>query len=324
MSIHYTYNHQHPSFGKHSNSVPTAQLAATDNAGHADHWAILATDIADKLPSWLSQTLEHAAIPHALSSCKSDGDFLLIETPHTCHIKQIFELNEGRPHKIVNMFPAVNSPYGLPCSIQEVTVCQDSQDAVLRLNTADGTSIYAFDTLYAINNGCYQTNTLYYVNFSAWAYDFNKSREDETILVDDPKAIRYHRAFNDIVAKNNGDIPADIDEQIKAWQPDTTEPLAPVEINLGHSCIYLFGETFGQEDDAWVQGQVLGKSYSQFFDIDITLFDVVVLREHEAKPFVIRIATCTNATTEAIAVHDYIQANIWLQAAIYQNNQNQI
>lgn len=324
MSIHYTYNHQNPSFGKHPNSVPTAQLNAQDNAGHADHWAILGEDISNKLPAWLSQMLEQAVVPNALSKCKSDGDFLLIETQDACHIKQVFELDDGRPHKIVNMFPAVNSPYGLPCSIQEVTVCQDSQDAILRLNTADGTSIYAFDTLYAINNSCYQKNTLYYVNFSAWAYDFNKSREDETILVDDPKAIRYHRAFNDIVAKNNGDIPADIDEQIKAWQPDTTEPLAPVEINLGHSCIYLFGETFGQEDDAWVQGQVLGKSYSQFFDIDITLFDVVVLREHEAKPFVIRIAACTNATTEAIAVHDYIQANIWLQAAIYQNNQNQI
>lgn len=322
MSIHYSYKQQDPNCGNQPNRVPTIQLSNKQNAGHADHWAILSHDIASHLPTWLSQTLDQASIPKALSECTANGNFLLIETPKSCHIKQIFKLQNGKPHKIINMFPAVNSPYGLTCHLQEIALCSDSQDAVLRLNSIDGTSIYAFDTLYAINGHCYQKDCLYYVNFSAWAYDFTKSQENETILIDDPKSIRYHRAFNDIVAENNGNIPDDIDQKIRAWQPKSNQALAPVEINLGHSCIYLFGETLGQEDDAWIQGQVLGKSDCQFFDINISLFDVVVLREHHAMPFVIRIATPTNSTTEAIGIHDYVQANIWLQASIHQDNQN--
>ena len=140
-------------------------------------------------------------------------------------------------------------------------------------------------------------------------------------MVEDPDAIRYHRAYNDIVAANQGKVPVDIEQQIEDWQPDSEAPLAPVEINLGNMCAYLFGDTLGQEDEAWCQGQVIGKQQCVFHDIDLTLFDTVILREPEAKPFVVRIAAVTTETTQLIEVQDYIQANIWLQAAIYAENQ---
>ncbi|MBR5495052.1 MAG: hypothetical protein IKV71_05415, partial [Psychrobacter sp.] len=41
----------------------------------------------------------------------------------------------------------------------------------------------------------------------------------------------------------------------------------------------------------------------------------------DADPFVIRIGAPKTSTTAAIQVHDYVQANIWLQAAIYKENQ---
>lgn len=326
MTVHYTYEHDATAFGKvNTPHIPTLSLDKKDNAGHADHWAIVTDSPSDDLPKWLNQSLETASVPNALGNCKASSDYLLIGGHDSCHIKQIFALTDGKPAQIINIFPSVNSPYGLPCTIQEIIACQDSQDAILRLDF-QGTTIYAFDTLYAINQGCYKPNTTYYVNFSAWAYDFAKSNQAQTVVVDDPKAIRYHRAFNDVVAKNDGQIPDDIETQIKTqikqWQESGNDNLDPIEINLGHSCIYLFGETFGQQDDAWCQGQVLGKSTSYFFGKDITLFDVVILREQDNKPFVVRIATPTTTSTNSIAVHDYIQANIWLQASIYQENQH--
>jgi hypothetical protein len=140
-------------------------------------------------------------------------------------------------------------------------------------------------------------------------------------MVEDQESIRYHRAFNDIVAANDGQIPDDLQAQINDWKPETDAQMAPVEINLGHMCAYLFGDTLGQEDEAWCQGQVLGKQDTVFNDKSIILFDVVVLREQDADPFVMRIGALNTPETASIQVNDYVQANVWLQAAIYKENQ---
>lgn len=308
-----TLNHQTP-------KPYHTELSDSENVGHGDHWALLGVD-AQTLQTYLKSSLDKAGTPKGLTSCKTGDKFLLIGTDEPCHIKQVFALDNGKPSKIINMFPAINSPYGLECVITNITYHQGTQDAILRLQAKDGTVIYAFDQLYALNACYYQPNQTYYVSFGAWAYNLSKSRQDEVIVVDDPKAIRYHRAFNDIVAKNGGQTPADIDEQIKHWQAPSNEPLAPVEINLGHSCIYLFGETLGQEDEAWCQGQVLGKSLTKFLDKEVILFDVVILREPDTSPLVVRIASLATAETSIIQVQDYIQANIWLQGAIYGDKQ---
>ena len=96
----------------------------------------------------------------------------------------------------------------------------------------------------------YQQGTSYFINFSAWAHEISISEQNEVIKVEDEEAIRYHRAFNDIVAANDGKVPDDLQQQIAEWQPETKEQMAPVEINLGHMCAYLFGDTLGQEDEA--------------------------------------------------------------------------
>lgn len=316
---HYKYQHtmQSPKVA----ALPVRTLDKADSVGHGDHWAIFGADD-DKLKAWLVSSLERASVPEGLGSSKTCDEYLVVGANTPCHLKQVFVLQDGKPTALANVFPAVDSPYGLECVIDEVLLCADSQDAIVRLTSTDGTTIYAFDQLYAINACHYESGKRYYVNFSAWAYDVSPSDASQKIVVDDPNAIRYHRAFNDIVAKNNGQVPSDIESQIKQWQPISDEPLAPVEINLGHSCIYLFGETLGQEDEAWCQGQVLGKSTTEFFGQAMTLFDVVILREQDAKPFVVRMATPSSDKTEKIAVHDYIQANIWLQAAVFAKTQN--
>lgn len=317
QTLHYQYTHELPPV--------KIDLPCDKNASHGDHWAILTQNIGEDVPRWLQQMLDHATLPEGLSAQDSSNNTkLLLGMNQPCHIKQILTVQDGMPQAFINAFPAVNSPYGLTCSIERIIRCDSTSDAILCLKSTDGALIYAFDQLYAVNRADYRSPKKYFVNFSAWAYHIEPSRQDETILIEDQEAIRHHRAFNDIVAKHDGNIPDDIDDQIRNWQPTDHPagvPFAPVEINLGHMCAYLYGETFGQEDEAWCQGQVLGKSQTEFFGKSITLFDVVILREPDADPFVVRIAAVSNEQTEAIAVNDYIQANIWLQAAIYAANQ---
>ena len=238
-----------------------------------------------------------------------------------CHINQVLAMKDGKPERFINAYPCVDSPYGMSCKIERVIVNENSHDAVLRLRSTDGSIVYAFDQLYTANRYMYEQTTFYFINFSAWAHEISISEQNEVIKVEDTEAIRYHRAFNDIVAANDGKMPDDLQQQIKDWQPETKEQMAPVEINLGHMCAYLFGDTLGQEDEAWCQGQVLGKQQTVFNGKPIILFDVVILREQDADPFVIRIAACLTEETQAIEVNDYVQANIWLQAAIYKENQ---
>lgn len=320
MSTNNTFQYQY----RHEPTPIKVDLPNDKNAGHGDHWAILTHDIKQDVPNWLHKMLDQATLPKGLTQSSMQNNKVLLGTNAPCHIKQILVTKDGRPEAFINAFPAVNSPYGLSCQIERIIRCDKTSDAILCLKSRDGAIIYAFDQLYAINRTEYRSQKNYYVNFSAWAYHIAPSDDNESVLIEDQDAIRYHRAFNDIVAANQGQVPKDIDARIRQWQPDDhdpSQPLAPVEINLGHMCAYLFGETFGQEDEAWCQGQVLGKSHTQFFDKDITLFDVVILREMDADPFVVRIATPTTKQTDAIKVHDYIQANIWLQAAIYADNQ---
>ncbi|WP_209959006.1 MULTISPECIES: hypothetical protein [unclassified Psychrobacter] len=315
MTINYQY--------KNIQSPTKITLTDEQAAGHADHWRILTDDMGHDVPQWLQQMIEQAAMPKGLNGNVSSKDNrLLLSEDQPCHINQVLAMKDGKPERFINAYPCVDGPYGLTCTIERMIVNDSSHDTVLRLRSADGSIIYAFDQLYTANRHLYQQSTSYFVNFSAWAHEITLSEQNEVIMVEDQEAIRYHRAFNDIVAANDGQVPSDIQEQIKGWQPETQEQMAPVEINLGHMCAYLFGDTLGQEDEAWCQGQVLGKQETLFNGKPIILFDVVILREQDADPFVVRMGAVSTAGTQAIQVHDYVQANIWLQAAIYKDNQS--
>ncbi len=298
-------------------------LTDAQTAGHADHWRILTDDMSQDVPEWLQQMITKATMPKGLNdNVTAQDSCLLLSEDQPCHINQVLAMKDGKPEHFINAYPCVDGPYGLNCKIERIIVNDNTHDAVLRLRTADGSIIYAFDQLHTANRHLYQQGQSYFVNFSAWAHEISISEQDEVIMVEDAEAIRYHRAFNDIVAANNGQVPTDIQEQIAKWQPTTKEQMEPVEINLGHMCAYLFGDTLGQEDEAWCQGQVLGKQETMFNGTNVILFDVVILREQDSDPFVVRIAAPSNAQTKAIKVLNYIQANIWLQAAIYKENQN--
>ena len=79
---------------------------------------------------------------------------------------------------------------------------------------------------------------------------------------------------------------------------------------------YLYGENMGQEDEAWFQGNIVGKSSMQFMDQEYTLYDVTLIHEENQPAVLIRIAT-KNADYKNFNIGKFIRGNIWIQANIY-------
>jgi hypothetical protein len=79
---------------------------------------------------------------------------------------------------------------------------------------------------------------------------------------------------------------------------------------------YLFGETLGQEDEAWFQGNIVGKTSMQFMQDEYTLYDVTLVLEDTLPAILIRIAT-KNDLYKNFNIGQYIRGNLWIQANIY-------
>jgi hypothetical protein len=58
-------------------------------------------------------------------------------------------------------------------------------------------------------------------------------------------------ALNAILAEHNGVAPENLQELINDWQPQTPEDHEPVTVDFSKMVAYLYGETLGQEDEAW-------------------------------------------------------------------------
>jgi len=297
------------------------RLSSEHIGSHGAHWHALSQNAAVDVPKWLQQSVDNASMPRGL--CPDDHalptDNWLLQTDHP-HIKiqQVIAVDGEQPIKLRSAYPAIHSPYWQDVQIQRIGICDDTLEAVLHVETQDGTRIHAFDTLYAVNAGYYQSAQFYRASFSGLAYQLEKVSPDETMLVDDPAAIRHHRALNAILAKHNGVAPADLQAQIEAWQPTDADDEAPVTLDLSKMAAYLFGEQFGQEDEAWCQGEILGAQKTELFGHIVHLYDVAILKEANALPLVLRIACAESSlTTKTLQVGDYIRGNIWMQIAIY-------
>ena len=103
---------------------------------------------------------------------------------------------------------------------------------------------------------------------------------------------------------------------IDAWEPKSEEDTAPVTVDFSKMVAYLYGETIGQEDEAWFQGNIVGKTSMQFMDQDYTVYDVTLILEENTPATLMRIAT-RNKQYENFEIGQYIRGNIWIQANIY-------
>ncbi len=154
------------------------------------------------------------------------------------------------------------------------------------------------------------------MHLNAWAYELEAVAEGEQLVVDDPASIKHHRALNDILAANDGVAPANLQEQIDAWQPKSEDDKAPVTVDFSKMVAYLYGENIGQEDEAWFQGNVVGKTSFEFMNQAYTVYDVTLIHDENQPAILIRLAT-KNPAHQNFEIGQYIRGNIWIQANIH-------
>lgn len=303
------------------NGIEYIDINSSIMGGHADHWQAVCQNPAERVPAWLHDMLDVAVMPKGMHETHDTlpKDIMLLATEHLMHPCQVLTLDaEQNPSALLNTFPTVDSPYGVNCTIERIAQNPKTLEAVLRLKTDDDITLFAYDALYAINKEVYAGGTTYAAALSGIAHSVSiVEAGDSTLTLTDEDAIKHHRALNDILAQHDGKLPANFQELIAAWQPDNDEALEPVTLNLASMCAYLFGDTFGQEDEAWVQGEVLGLQKVTILGESLQVLDVAVLKEEDAQPIVVRMVSHTQNTPKELQVGDFIRSNLWLQVKIY-------
>lgn len=292
----------------------------TNFGSHIEHWSLLTEEPCQTVPKWLGLALDAPIMPMGLC-CKEedmDTDAWLIQGPSSSTIQftQIVAVENNRPKAVQMAFPSFEGPYSTAAKIDRIIRNQSNTQAVLCLNVGQNATVYAFDTLYSVNHDQYQKDQRYQVHLNAWAYQLEVVNEHEHIVVDDPASIKHHRALNDILSENNGVAPPNLQELINAWEPKTEDDKAPVTVDFSQMVAYLYGENMGQEDEAWFQGKIVGKSSTNCMNDDYTLYDVTLLLEDQQEATLVRIAT-KNSEYKNFEIGQYIRGNIWIQASIY-------
>ena len=309
---------------KNQNSPETIKIQDQNFGNHVEHWNLLTDTPETDVPKWLGLALDAPVMPMGLCEDEQEMDqsFWLIQGPsgEAISINQIIAVEDQKPRTLKTAFPSFESPYKYEANIERIITCNSATQAVLRLSLNKNTVIYAFDNLFSVNNCQYDQNQTYQVQFNAWAYELEAVAENEKIIVDDPASIKHHRALNDILAANNGIAPANLQEQIDAWEPKSDDDKEPVTVDFSKMVAYLYGEKIGQEDEAWFQGNIVGKTSMQFMEQDYTLLDVALIHEDNQPATLIRIAT-KNPEYSNFNIGQYIRGNIWIQANIYALNQ---
>ena len=291
---------------------------------HVEHWNLLTDNPAQDVPKWLGLALNAPIMPMGLCQTEQDMDAgcWLIQGPSQAAIQltQVIAVEDNKPKAVKTAFPSFNSPYKVSAVVERIIRGQSNTQAVLRLNLGNNSIVYAYDSLYSVNHAQYEKDQTYIAHLNAWAYELEAVAEHEQLVVDDPASIKHHRALNDILAANNGIAPANLQEQIDAWEPKSDDDKEPVTVDFSKMVAYLYGEKIGQEDEAWFQGNIVGKTSMQFMEQDYTLLDVALIHEDNQPATLIRIAT-KNPEYANFNIVQYIRGNIWIQANIYALNQ---
>lgn len=290
---------------------------------HVEHWNLLTDDPNNDVPKWLGLALNAPIMPMGICEQESDMDSStwLIQGPSAAPVQlaQVIAVEDNKPKAVKTAFPIFESPYTLDAKIERIITCTSNTQAVLQLQVSPNSVVYAFDNLYSVNHAHYEKDQKYKVQLNAWAYSLEKVSDQEQIIVDDPASIKHHRALNEILSENNGIPPENLQQLIDAWEPKNDFDKEPVTVDFSKMVAYLYGETLGQEDEAWFQGKVVGKTEMQFMQQFYTLYDVTLILDENQPATLIRIAT-KDDLFKNFEIGQYIRGNLWIQANIYAKN----
>lgn len=291
------------------------------SSNHAEHWVFVPHQAQD-ISKYIHTALDTPISPMGLcpSETEMNTNFWLIQGPASSEdilCTQVHSVKNNKPLQLKHAFPSFCSPYAFTARIKHILTEASYSQAILCL-TVHQTEIYAFDTLYVVNQDFYRVEQDYQVYFNAWAYQLESITADETVLIDEPDAIRHHLALNAILEEHHGETPNNLQELINQWQPQSPNDLQPIHINISKTIAYLYGDVLGQEDEAWFQGKIIGKTNTSFFGYKLSMYDVIFVQEEEQSSIIMRVAS----QQHEFEIGHYIRGDIWLQVNIFEETQN--
>ncbi|TCM67302.1 hypothetical protein EC844_10974 [Acinetobacter calcoaceticus] len=300
---------------------PEIILIEDQNFGsHIEHWSLLTEQPTTDVPKWLNLALDAPIMPMGIcqKECDMDQSSWLIQGPGESNIQlnQVIAVEDAKPKAVKTAFPSFFSPYTLTAQVSRIITCKSNTQAVLQLQLDHNSTVYAFDSLYSVNHLHYEKNQDYQVQLNAWSYGLEKVSDHDQIIVDDPASIKHHRALNQILAEHDGVAPENLQALLDAWEPKTADDQAPVTVDFSKMVAYLYGETMGQEDEAWFQGKIVGKSHTEFMQQRFCLYDVTLILEENQPATLIRLASQIPEDQD-FEIGQYIRGNIWIQAHVF-------
>ena len=309
---------------KNQNSPELIIIEDQNFGSHVEHWSLLTDEPTTEVPKWLGLALDAPVMPMGLCRSESEMDettwFIQGPSQAPIQVSQVIAVENNKPKAVKTAFPCFVSPYKIDAKIERITTCKSNTQAVLQLNLGNNSVVYAFDSLYSVNHAQYDKDKTYQIQLNAWAYELELVSDHEQIVVDDPASIKHHRALNDILAAHDGVAPENLQALIDAWEPKSDDDKEPVTVDFSKMVAYLYGDTMGQEDEAWFQGKVVGKSTMNFMDQEYTLYDITLFMEENSPAILTRIST-KNPEYFDYQIGQYIRGNIWLQANIFNTKQ---
>ena len=283
--------------------------------GHAAHWeALLGTQAGDSEPTaWIHQALDEVSAQSPTNSAR----FCLLSNHREISTQLVFELSDqAEPNRLAFAVPAIRSPHRYKAQLLKVWKSALAEQSLLELDLGADIKVFAYHLDHLrLNLDWSQTEKLE-VSLSGLALDIEASDKGQLLHIRDAKSIQQHRALIELLLQNEANLPSDSRAQIKALIEEGKLPKEPITLSLDQMCAYLYSEELGQQDEAWCRGEVIGKQLVTIFSKNFLLLDVVVLREPDTLPVVIRVAVNEDLAPKPLKIGDFVQGNIWLQASV--------
>lgn len=279
--------------------------------GHEAHWRAL---IGDQPPTeWLHQALNEVKAQSPTEPAK----FCLLSNQQAISTQLVFELSDqAEPSRLVFAVPAIESPHRYQSQLLKIWGTPSAEQSLLELDLGGDIKIFAYNLDHLRMKVDWNQLENLEVTLSGLALDLECSEEGQLLHIRDAKSIEQHRALIELLLQNEEQLPSDSRDQIKALIDDGKLPKEPITLSLDQMCAYLYSDELGQQDEAWCRGEVVGKQLVTIFSKNFLLLDIVVLREPDTLPVVIRIAVNEDLAPKPLKVGDFVQGNIWLQASI--------
>lgn len=311
--------------------LKTAQMLSSAQAGgHGDRWGVLTGGV-DAFLDNLQMIVEKSewfdigtVDKSAIQAVVADGESYCIPLLYTGLEKGKSKTGAMTLHVVDqaaktltlgSAYPFFADGAEIEGVVHQLLLHPNRVEATLEIGLENGVLIKAFDPLFCQSRALYRPGQLYRLSLSALAYSMKPPGNIE-MVIDDPEKIRAHHAREAWAEKHGQWTKEDEAAALAAWQPQTSEDLEPIRINIGGGTA-LLPSSNGFSDDALYLGEIVcvTPDAAKVLNTSFWRVDVVVLQSEEVGTLIIPIYLSEQLLQGdwRPSVGEQVTGNAWLQ-----------